>query len=694
MGMKLDDPVQFVKGVGPKRAELLGVLGIQTVGDLLNHYPRGYSDRTHRADVIDLAVGVTATVKVQVKRLQVNRWRRVVKVRFADVTGSMDAVWFNQTYLAGDPKRGTAPVFVKGDWFYLTGKVGEYRGALQMTNPEFEAADEEEDERGAGIVPIYGLTEGLRQPQLRRIMINAIEACGEALVEVLPMPVLEARNLPGIHRATSGIHFPLSWEHRDASRRRFAYEEFFLLELAMAMRRASIERESTPWRVKVSEKIDAHIRALFPFQLTGAQERVIREITADLERPHPMNRLLQGDVGSGKTVVAMYAMLSAVANGDQAALMAPTEVLAEQHYETFKRFLAKGRVRMVRLVGGHGAAQRKAALEQIASGEADIVFGTHALIEPDVTFAKLALVVVDEQHKFGVLQRAELRGQGPSPHCLVMTATPIPRTLMLTVFGDLDASVIDEMPPGRKRIVTKFVPPGRRETAFEFIRKQIAGGRQAYFVYPLVEDSENSAELKSATEMAKRLEREVFRGMRVGLLTGRMSSAEKDAVMGEFRAGKLHVLVATVVIEVGLDVPNATVMVVENAERFGLSQLHQLRGRIGRGAHQSYCLLFGEAKTDEAKLRLKAITATDDGFVIAEEDLKIRGPGEFFGTRQHGLPEFRVANLVEDYELLKLSARDAREIVDEDPKLLGTGRALLRKTVLERFGERLELIDV
>ena len=696
--MELDDPVQYVKGVGPRRAQLLAALNIETVADLLTYYPRAYSDRTNLVDIIDLSALMTATVKGEVRSVRVNRWRRVVNVRFADDTGNLECVWFNQTYLAGDPKRGTEPVFKKGDWFYLTGKVTEFHGKLQMANPEYEQTDpEEEDQAGAGILPIYGLTEGLRQHQLRRIVRNAIDTCGDALVEVLPGSLLKANHLSDIGRATAGIHFPLSFEHRDAARRRLIYEEFFLLETAMALRRASIERENTPWRIRVTPKIDERIRARFPFQLTDAQERVVREISADLSRPHPMNRLLQGDVGSGKTVVALYAMLSAVANGFQAALMAPTEVLAEQHFETFSNtFLSRARVRLARLTGGMTGSERSRLLSEIRTGEVDIVFGTHALIEPDVEFARLALVVVDEQHKFGVVQRAELRakGAGASPHCLVMTATPIPRTLMLTVFGDLDVSVIDQMPPGRKRIVTKFVTPKKRADAFEFIRKEIAKGRQAYFVYPLIEESEAIKQVRSATRMAKRLGEDVFGEFNVELLTGRMIAAEKNRIMNDFRTGAIQILVATVVIEVGVDVPNATVMVIENAERFGLSQLHQLRGRIGRGAHRSYCLLFGKAGTDEAKLRLKAIAKIDDGFEIAEEDLRIRGPGEFFGTRQHGLPELRIANLVTDYDLLKLSAADARKLIASDPKLQADKHKPLRKAVLDRFAERLELIDV
>ena len=695
MTMQLGDSVQFVKGVGPRRAEMLSRLELTTVADLLTYYPRTYADRTHLADVIDLVPGMTATVRAQVMSVKSNPFRRIFTVRFADPTGALQVVWFNQMYLAGDKRSGRPPTFVKGDWFYLTGKLTEYRDKLQMTNPEHERTDPDEpEEGGAGILPVYGLTEGLTQQQLRRIMRAALEECAGELPEVLPEPVLRARDFPGIRQAAHDIHFPPTFEHRDAARRRLIYEEFFLLESAMALRRASIERESTPCHVRVTEKIDQHIRRLFPFTLTAAQERVIAEIVADLGRPHPMNRLLQGDVGSGKTVVAMYAMLSAVANGYQVALMAPTEVLAEQHYGTFGKFLSRARVRMERLIGGQGSAERREILRRIETGELDIVLGTHALIEPGVSFARLGLLVVDEQHKFGVVQRAELRAKGIAPHCLVMTATPIPRTLMLTVFGDLDVSVIDQMPPGRKDIVTRMVAPGRREAAFDFIRKELRQGRQAYFVYPLIDESEAATDVKSATQMARRLAGEVFPEFQVELLTGRMSSSEKDGVMQGFRARQAQILVATVVIEVGIDVPNATIMVIENAERFGLSQLHQLRGRIGRGEHQSYCLLFGNPRTDEAKLRLKAMADISDGFRIAEEDLKLRGPGEFFGTRQHGLPEFKIANLIDDYDLLKLSAADAQDLVRQDPKLTAPEHRPLRREVLARFADRLELIDV
>ena len=694
MNRELAKSPQYVKGVGPVRLKLLERLGIRTVEDLLYHFPRDYQDRTHIVPIAELKHGVRATLKGEITACRVRQmrnFRKFLSVVVTDTTGAIEAVWYNQPYLE--------PQFAQGGTAFLTGKVAERRGKLTMANPEFEVispfdADEESSEADVlGIVPVYPLTEGLRQFQLRRITRNAIETYAGEVEEVIPAGLLESRSLPGIREALGDVHFPKTPGAADAAHRRFVYEEFLLLECAMAMRRASVRKEPCPYQVKLTGKIDERIRALLDFDLTDDQEKVIAEITADLARTHPMNRLLQGDVGSGKTVVALYAMLAAVANRFQVAIMAPTEILATQHYETFKGYLAKSRVRMALLIGGLSAAARRDVRERIARGTLDIVFGTHALIEEDIEFKRLALLVVDEQHKFGVVQRAKLREKGRSPHCLVMTATPIPRTLMLTVFGDLDVSTIEHLPPGRKPIETSRVAPGEIDTVFDLIRKEAAAGRQAYIVYPLVEESD-TIEAKAATAMHKRLSEAEFPELKVGLLTGRMSADEKDAIMRDFRDRHIDVLVATVVVEVGLDVPNATVMAIENAERFGLSQLHQLRGRIGRSGFQSYCVAVAAPKTQDAKARLKVFEECSDGFRLAEEDLKIRGPGEFFGTRQHGVPELRIGNIVTDYELLRLAAADAREIVGTDETLRSPKLRTLRRAVLARFGETLELVDV
>ena len=722
----LDNSPQYVKGVGPRRAELLERLGVRTVRDLLMLFPRDYQDRTHIVPVAELKPGMTATVKGEIVRSRVRQlkfWKKLLTVNVTDATGTLEAVWFNQAYLE--------PEFAEGGVAYLTGKVTERKGHLQMTNPEHEVIppfDADEEDAGGpeflGIVPVYPLTEGLRQAAMRRILRNALDAHAALLDEIIPTALLISRGLPGVREALEDVHFPKSFEAKDLARRRFVYEEFLALECAMALRRASIEKEPCPYPVRVTDEIDRRIRARVQFTLTADQEKVIREITADLAKPHPMNRLLQGDVGSGKTVVALYAMLSAVANKYQVAMMAPTEILATQHYETFRGLLEGSRVRLELLVGGLSAAGRRDARARVAEGKADIVFGTHALIEEDVEFRNLALLVVDEQHKFGVVQRAQLREKGRHPHCLVMTATPIPRTLMLTVFGDLDTSTIEHLPPGRRPIKTSRAAPGQIGKVFDLIRKEVAAGRQAYVVYPLVEEKgtvpaswglspfrrqgmgtgtfSGSPEkepvpiqdLKAATEMHKRLSTGEFSELRVGLLTGRMKPAEKDRIMRDFRDRKLDVLVATVVVEVGLDVPNATVMVVENAERFGLSQLHQLRGRIGRSAFQSYCIAVAAPRTDEAKSRLKVFEECSDGFRLAEEDLRLRGPGEFFGTRQHGVPELKIGNIVTDYDLLRLSADDARQLVAGDERLRAIGLAPLRREVLSRFGKTLELVDV
>ena len=516
MKSELQKSPQYIKGVGPKRRALLERLGVGTVAELLYYFPRDYQDRTKIVPIAELKHGMRATLKGEITACRVRKmrnFRKFLSVVVTDTTGALEARWYNQPYLE--------PQFAQGGTAYLTGKVAERRGKLTMANPEFEVVslfdmDEESEEAELlGIVPIYPLTEGLKQFQLRRITRNALDTYAREVDEVIPTKLLESGKLPKIHQALADIHFPATLGAAEAAHRRFVYEEFLLLECAMAMRRASIQKEPCPYQIKVSEKIDEHIRALLEFDLTEDQEKVVVEIAADLAKPHPMNRLLQGDVGSGKTVVALYAMLSAVANHFQVVMMAPTEILATQHHETFRGYLAKSRVRMELLIGGLSAAARKDSRARIAAGEVDIVFGTHALIEEDVEFKDLALLVVDEPHKFGVVQRAKLREKGRHPHCLVMTATPIPRTLMLTVFGDLDVSTIEHLPPGRKPIETSRVAPGQISTVFDLIRTEVAAGRQAFIVYPLVEESD-ALDLKAATAMHKRLSRREFPDLNVG----------------------------------------------------------------------------------------------------------------------------------------------------------------------------------
>ncbi len=620
-------------------------------------------------------------------RVKKTRFRRsVVEVMLDDGTGSLMATWFNQPYVAD--RLGRAEKIL------IWGKVQRYQGILQIVNGELEpvtAADEAAGSESTGIVPVYPLTEGLNNRRMRRIVSNALKGYLAAVEDPLEPATAEKRQLPPLRTAIRNLHFPEDEEAKAAALRRLKYDELFVLETAMALRRENIRRTGGAPRIIVTDKVHERIHRLFEFEFTPEQEAVCARIRADVAESAPMNRLLQGDVGSGKTVVAIYALLAAVAAGFQGALMAPTGILAEQHYRTLSKLLRKARVRFGLLTGGTPPAERKELLAGAASGSIDILIGTHSLIEESVAFAKLGLVVMDEQHKFGVLQRAQLRRKGSNPHCLVMTATPIPRTLTLTVFGDLDVSEIEKAPPGRQPIVTRWVPPKKRDEAFEFIRKQLAAGRQAYFVYPLIEATESSADVKSAVETAEEV-RKVFGDFGVELVTGAMDSRVKDAAMKAFRAGRARILVATVVIEVGIDIPNASIMVIENAERFGLSQLHQLRGRIGRGRHKSYCLLFGEPKSDDASKRLKVMTETSDGFRIAEEDLKLRGPGEFFGTRQHGLPELRFADIVEDWALLRSAREDAFELVRLDPTLKRNPRLYAR--VLENYRGRLDLIEV
>jgi len=684
----LEDSVQFIKGVGPKRLEILNRLGINTVRDLLFFIPRDYEDRTRITPIARLRIGQRATVRGRVMsaaKYRSKRGRPMAEVTIKDDTGALKCVWFNTRYFQEEQ-------FPKGREMFFTGRVDFYRGP-QMVSPQYELADSGEALFGPAILPVYPLTENLNQTGLRKIVRAALDGYAHLLEDMFPPSYLSERRLPPLPEAIRNIHYPETHEAAGRARRRLAYDEFFLLEFGMALRRQGIRKEDSGFAIKVTPEIDRRIRRRFPFTLTSAQERAIAEIRRDMQSGSAMNRLLQGDVGSGKTVVALYALLAAIAAGLQGALMAPTEILATQHYETIGKYLSGSRVRTALLVGGLGARERKETLRKIADGEIDLVIGTHALVIGDVNFKNLGMVIVDEQHKFGVLQRARLRQKGRHPDVLVMTATPIPRTLSLTVFGDLDVSTLDELPPGRQPVKSKWFPPARRPAAYQFIRTRIALGEQAFIIYPLVEESEK-LDLKAATSSAHHLQRHIFPDLRVGLLHGRMRPAEKDGIMTEFRAGRYHILVSTVVIEVGIDIPNATIMVVEHAERFGLAQLHQLRGRIGRGEKPSFFLLFGNPKNDDARRRLQIICSTTDGFRIAEEDLRLRGPGEFFGTRQHGLPELHIADIVKDYRLLRTARRDAFTMAAQDPDLAAPEHASIADRLKETFRDRLDLIRV
>ncbi len=572
----LNQSAQYLQGVGPKRAEILGRLGIRTIRDALCYFPRDYKDLTRKQKISDAKIGADITIqgKILGRETRISRNRKhILEVFVSDESGTIAATWFNQPFLANK--------FHVGDVIFLHGKVTEYR-YLQLLNPEYEIIHNgNAAAQDGGIAPLYPLTEQVGQLYLRKIMREAVTLFAGHVEEILPDELLKKNCLMPIQDAIRNIHFPETFDLLKNAKNRLVYDELFILEIALALRKRGIKDE-TGVSYKVGKNVDSHIRKLIPFALTRAQERVIQEIAEDMRNERPMNRLLQGDVGSGKTVVAIYAILAAIANGYQTAFMAPTEILADQHFRTLHKYLQHSQVRKCLLTGSTNARNKKDALQRIMDGQIDLVVGTHALIEGAVQFKKLGLVVIDEQHRFGVVQRLKLKEKGTSPDVLIMTATPIPRTLSLTLFGDLDVSVINEMPPGRPPIKTLWIPKGKEDDAYKFILEEITRGRQAFIVYPLVEESE-ALDLKSAVAEAKRLQTGVFAALKVGLLHGQMKSAEKDMVMMDFKEKRYDVLVSTVIIEVGIDVPNATVMVIEHAERFGLSQLHQLRGRIGRG---------------------------------------------------------------------------------------------------------------
>jgi len=683
----LATPLQFLRGVGPQRAALLEKKGLSTVEDALFFVPLRHEDRTRLTPLRALQPGQTATCAGTIVGLSPpppGRARQPFTVMLRDESGHATASWFGWRYLARALKRGQRLV--------LHGKVARYRGAIVLQQPDWEVVEGGEDERlhTGRLVPVYSLTEGLGQRALRALMWRIVEQFAGQVAETLPDAARARRRLVGLARALADGHFPQTEAALAAAHRRLAFDDFLLLQLGLAILRARTTRARGLSLAPRGELV-ARLRAMLPYRLTAAQERVWDEIRRDMAAPHPMHRLLQGDVGSGKTVVAALAVLTAVEAGYQAAVMAPTEILAEQHFVTFRDLLEPLGVGVTLLTSALKPRARAAARAALAAGEAGCAVGTHALVEQGVAFRRLGLAVVDEQHRFGVEQRARLRGKGEHPDLLVMTATPIPRTLALTLYGDLDVSVIDELPPGRRPVVTVTRAEAKRREIHAFIGAEVAAGRQAYVVCPLVEESE-ALDLAAATDMARRLGEEVFPRLTVGLLHGRLGVEEKDAIMRRFKAGEIQVLVSTTVIEVGIDVPNASVMLVEHAERFGLSQLHQLRGRVGRGPWKSYCILLASGHlTEDARRRVEALVSTHDGFRIAEVDLELRGPGEFFGTRQSGLPEFRVADLLRDAALLEEARREAMTIVAADPELRDPAHRALRGQLLARWRGKLAL---
>lgn len=687
---RLATPVEFLPGVGPARVELLHRLDLRTARDVLFFFPRDYQDLSDRREPADLEPDKLQTVRGTIEEVDLRGTgpgRCVLGVLVRSGAGCVRAMWFNQPYLRDR--------YSPGQHVFVSGKARLHGLMWEFVHPRVEFIAEDEPDPPGRILPVYPATEGLPQYQLRKIVGSVAKTYAPMLEEVFPAEFLESHQLCSIGDALANVHFPSDRPHLDAARRRLIYQELFVLQLALAWRRRQSRAAGESPRLEATAKIDARIRRLFPFELTPSQNQAIAEIAADLNSPVPMNRLLQGDVGSGKTIVAAYAVLLAVAHGCQAAIMAPTEVLARQHAITFERLLAKSSVRRVQLRGGMAERERTDVLLKIAGGEADLVIGTQAMIQADVHFRRLGLVVIDEQHKFGVLQRANLKQAGANvlPHYLVMTATPIPRSVTMTLFGDLDLSTLRESPPGRQPIHTYLAGEERRERWWQFFCRKLREGRQGYVVVPLVEGSEQ-VQATSLDEAYENLANGPLEAFRLGLVHGRMTSESKDAVMNDFRSGKIQVLVCTSVVEVGVDVANATLMTIESAERFGLAQLHQLRGRICRGAFPGFCCAFSAAKTEEALARLKAFVESTDGFKLAEIDFELRGPGDLFGVRQHGLPPFRIADLSRDAAVLAEARVDAKAFIEADPDLGLSEHARLRRMVTMRYGQVLELGDV
>ena len=695
---KLEDSVQYLKGIGPEKAKALSSVGIRTIEDLLYYIPRRYLDRSAILPINRLKVGTSVTVIGRVEAFGVKRGRKPqFQVILKDQSGFVRLIWFSKLKWIKD-------LFEENDLVVASGSVTFYRG-LQIVHPEFEIVSssnrEESDEElihTGRIIPLYPSTAELKNLRLdsrglRRVLKPLLDKLPTLVSETLPQRVISDSSLLSLPEALRNIHFPEDLQMTNRARSRLAFDELFYLELMLALRKRRMHKEEGIAFQKPGNLVRSALKT-FPFRLTPAQKKVLREIASDMMSQDNMHRLLQGDVGSGKTIVALVAMLMAVESGYQATLMAPTEILAEQHHITIHGMLESLGIKTALLTSSVTGSERETVLEDIAAGKAKIIMGTHALIQKKVDFFRLGLVVIDEQHRFGVMQRAKLKQKGISPDVLVMTATPIPRSLALTLYGDLDVSVIDSLPPGRKKIRTSLHGGNSKSGVYGFLEKELQKGHQAYVVYPLVEESQK-ADLKAATQSYELLKEEIFPQRRLALLHGRIKSRERESIMQTFRDGGFDVLVCTTVIEVGVDVPNSTVMVIEHAERFGLSQLHQLRGRIGRGEDQSFCLLVSNPPlSEEAQKRLRAMSATTDGFKISEIDLQLRGPGEFFGTRQHGLPELKIADIVTDARLLYQARNWAFKIVEEDPGLGHNKNLCIRSNFVRKYKRRFQLVDI
>ena len=680
--MDLNKDVKYVKTVGPNRVKLLNKLKINTLKDLITYYPRDYEDRSKPKNLYECADGEEVLIEAMATgRISEMRKGRMVisKLTVKDQTGTCYITWFNQGYLRDK--------FQPDRMYRFFGKISVKGSRFEMNSPVYDEIDESKNT--GKIIPIYPLTYELKQSTLRRVIENGLSEVKGQLPETLPEYILQENNLWDINSTIERIHFPHEFSDFNKARKRLVFEELLTMQLALLKLKNNYEHDTNGIQFDKNVKMSDVINIL-PFKLTKAQLRVLEEIDRDMESDRPMNRLLQGDVGSGKTVIAMIAAYKAVKSGYQAAILAPTAILASQHLESFQGILDELGIRSALLISSVTKKKKAELLEKLQNGEIDVLIGTHAILEENVVFKNLGLVVTDEQHRFGVKQRSTIAAKSQNPDVIAMSATPIPRTLALILYGDLDISIIDELPPNRKKIETFAVRKNMEERVNAFIAKQIDEGRQAYIVCPLVEENEEMG-LKSVIELAEKYQNETFCNYKVAYLHGKMKAKEKDEIMQKFKDGEIQILIATTVIEVGVNVPNASIMVVENAERFGLAQLHQLRGRVGRGEYQSYCILKYEGNGETVRQRMKVMCDTNDGFIISEKDLELRGSGDFFGTEQHGLPEFKIANLFEDIGTLKNVQRIALKIMEDDPLLEKEKNLKLNELVKEKFSSRIEI---